>query len=135
MGGSRKSQLLFSCGVLLTLANPAWADFVGIVTNTKNDPDTVALCNNAEGASVPFPLTVCNIFATFDDLLDQLLGIENADLQVYDGKTPDVFFHHPDGNSAYSPRCEELPDDHGITCPGSRTLTTRRRNCWDWKTN
>lgn len=105
MGGSRKSQILFSCGVALILAQPTWADFVGIVTTTRDDPDTVALCNNAEGDFVPFPLTVCNIFAIFDDPYDRLLGIENADLQVYDGKTPDVFFQHPLNPAVIAPTC------------------------------
>ncbi len=105
MGGSRKSQLLFSCGVVLILAQPAWADFIGIIATTKDDPDTVALCNNAEGDLVPFPLTVCNIFAAFDAPLDRLLGIEITDLQVYDGKTPDVFFQHPFNSAVIAPTC------------------------------
>lgn len=105
MGGSKQLRFLFSCGVLLTLAQPAWADFVGIVTVTNDDPDTVALCNHAEGEHIPSPLTVCRVSAEFDDPADRLLSVGNADLQVFDREEPSVFFQHPFNGSNTAPIC------------------------------
>lgn len=109
MGGRKNLQIFFSCGLGLALVHSAAADFVGIVTVIKDDPDTVALCNNAEGDSVPFPLTVCNVLVAFDSHIDRLLGVENADLQVYDVRTPAVFFQHPFGaDTAYACLFQEV---------------------------
>jgi len=122
MGGRTKLQIFFSCVLGLALAQSAAADFVGIVTVTKDDPDTVALCNNAEGSSVPFPLAVCNVLVAFDNHIDRLLGVENADLQVYDGKTPDVFFQHPFGSGSFSPACIFLPVMPDLVCDSFVTI-------------
>ncbi len=122
MGDRKKLQIFFSCGLSLALAQSAAADFIGIVTVTKDDPDTVALCNNAEGDFVPFLLTVCNISAAFDAPNDRLLGIENADLQVYDGKTPDVFFQHPFNFTPFSPACATIPAFPDLICDSFVTI-------------
>ena len=98
------------CGIVLTIAPSASADFVGVTTVIKDDPDIEFLCTQANGQFVPGPLTVCNVFAVFDDPSDRLLTVQ-VDLQVYDGQTPDVFFQHPaTANSPYSPGCNQITD-------------------------
>ncbi len=93
------------CCINLTLARSASADYVGVTTVNKDDPDTAFLCTQGNGDFVPGPLTVCNVYAVFDDPADRLLSVAYADLQVYNGANPDVFFHHPFGNGVFSPSC------------------------------
>ena len=93
------------CGICLTIAASASADYVGVTTLTKDDPDTEFLCTQGNGDFVPGPLTVCNVYAAFDDPADRLLSVGNADLQVYNGKNPDVFFQHPLNATVFSPSC------------------------------
>ncbi|MCH8968697.1 MAG: hypothetical protein IIA66_06235 [Planctomycetes bacterium] len=95
------------CCISLTVAPSASADFVGVTTVIKDDPDTVALCNSGAG---PFnfgfgPISVCNVFAVFDNPDNALLSVGNADLQVYDGVSPSVFFQHPFNFVVTSPSC------------------------------
>ncbi len=92
------------CGICLTIAASASADFVGVTTVIKDDPDTEFLCTQGNGDFVPGPLTVCNVFAVFDDPSDRLLSVQ-ADLQVYNGESPDVFFQHPFNAVVFSPSC------------------------------
>ena len=94
------------CGcIYLTVAPSASADFVGVTTVIKDDPDTAFLCTEGNGKFVPGPLTICNIFAAFDDPTDRVLSVGNADLQVYNGAKPDVFFQHPFNVVVTAPRC------------------------------
>ena len=79
----------------LTVVPSASADFVGATTVIKDDPDIEFLCTQGNGVFVPGPLTVCNVFVSYDNPADRLLAVGNVDLQVYDGQTPDVFFQHP----------------------------------------
>ena len=104
------------CGICLTIAASASADFVGVITVTKDDPDTEFLCTQGNGEYVPGPLTVCNVYATFDDPADRLLSVVNGDLQVYNGAKPDVFFQHPLNPSAYPPACLDIPDSPDLIC-------------------
>ncbi|MCH7688346.1 MAG: hypothetical protein IH899_16970, partial [Planctomycetes bacterium] len=98
MSNVKKVLTLVACScICLTVATSASADFLAAKTVIKGDPDTVFLCNEANGDFVPFSLTVCNVFANFSDPNDQLLNIGNSDLQVFDGANPDVFYHHPFG--------------------------------------
>ena len=71
----------------------------------KDDPDTEFLCTQGNGDFVPGPLTVCNVFAVFDNPADRLVSVGNADLQVYNGANPDVFFQHPLNPSVIAPLC------------------------------
>ncbi len=96
MGGLRKLQVSVCCGVLLALAHPAWADFVGVVAMSKEEPET-AICRQTDDDFIPYPLTVCKVLVAFDDPDDRLLSVGNADLQVYNAGEPDVFFQHPFG--------------------------------------
>ncbi len=94
--------LTICCCICLTMAASASADFVGVTTVIKDDAETAFQCTQGNGDFVPGPLTVCNVFAVFDDPADRLLSVFNADLQVYDGENPDVFYHHPfGGNTPY----------------------------------
>ncbi len=79
---------------ILLITTSASADFVGVTTVHKDDPDTDALCTQAGGEFVFFPLTVCNVYAAFDVGADRLLNIGNADLQVWSGGNPGVFYQH-----------------------------------------
>ena len=65
--------LLACCCIVLTIIPSAAADFVGVTTVTRDDPDTEFLCTHGNGDFVPGPLTVCNVFAVFDDPDDRLL--------------------------------------------------------------
>ena len=107
--------LLACCCIILTTAPSASADFVGVTTVIKDDPDTDFQCTQGNGAFVPGPLTVCNVYAKFDDPTDRLLSVGNADLQVYNGAKPDVFFQHPLG-SRYPPPCLDIPDSPDLIC-------------------
>ena len=91
----RAITLATCCCIILTTAPSASADFVGVTTVIKDDPDTEFLCTQGNGNNVRGPLTVCNVFVSYDNPADRLLAVGNVDLQVYDGQTPDVFFQHP----------------------------------------
>ena len=93
------------CCIVLTIAPSASADFVGVTTVIKDDPDTEFLCTQGNGDFVPGPLTVCNVFAAFDNPANELLNVGNADLQVYNGANPDVFFQHPFNFIPFAPPC------------------------------
>ncbi len=97
--------LLACCCIVLTIAASASADFVGVTTVNKDDPDTEFWCTQGNGVFVPGPLTVCNVYAAFDDPNNRLLSVGNADLQVYNGANPDVFFQHPFNFTPFSPSC------------------------------
>jgi len=102
-----KSPITFlaCCCIILTIAPSASADFVGVTTVIKDDPDTDLLCTQGTGPNIPGPLTVCNVFVAFDDPDDVLLSVGNADLQVYNGQNPDVFFQHPLNFAVTAPPC------------------------------
>ena len=96
---------LACCCIVLTIAPSASSDFVGVTTVIKDDPDTEFLCTQGNGDFVPGPLTVCNVFAAFDNPDNVLLAVGNGDLQVYNGESPDVFFQHPFNAFISSPAC------------------------------
>ncbi|MCH8851717.1 MAG: hypothetical protein IID41_03585 [Planctomycetes bacterium] len=112
-------------------ADSARADYVGLVHVTKADDDTVNLCNNGNGDLVPEPLDVCNVLAEFDNPVDRLLSVGNADVSTSD---PSGYFQHTFGNPFTAPACNLLgvfPDlicDSFITigwkCNGSPDFTT-----------
>ena len=105
--------LLTCCCIILTIAPPASADFVGVTTAYKDDPETDFQCTQGNGAFVPSPLAVCNVFAGFDNPNDALLSVGNAELQVYNGAVPGVFYQHPLNFDPTSPACaliEAVPD-------------------------
>ena len=110
------------CCIVLTLAASASADFVGVTTAIKDDPDTEFLCTLGNGDFVPGPLTVCNVFAVFDSPDDALRSVGNADLQVYNGAIPDVFFQHTFGNGDKSPSCNLLVVFPDLICDSFVTI-------------
>ena len=110
------------CGMCLTIAASASADFVGVTTVIKDDPDTAFLCTEGNGKFVPGPLTVCNVFAAFDDPTDRLLWVGDADLQVYNGAKPDVFFQHPFNFHDVAPLCSQLPALPDLICDSFVTI-------------
>ena len=101
----RAIKLATCCGICLALAPSASADFIGVTIANQDDPATQFYCTEANGPSVPGPLTVCHVYAAFDDPADRLLSLGNADLQVYSGATPDVFFQHPFNFVPIAPSC------------------------------
>ena len=94
-----------SLACILLITTSASADFVGVTTVNKDDPSTNLLCTQGNGEHVPGPLTVCNVFAAFDDPDDVLVGVGNADLQAYNGANPDVFYQHPFDFNVVAPSC------------------------------
>ena len=101
---------------ILLITPSASADYIGVTTVNKIDPDTEFLCTQGNGAFVPGPLTVCNVFAAFDHPDNVLVSVGNADLQVYDGQNPDVFFHHPLNFTPASPVCAAIPAFPDLIC-------------------
>ncbi len=110
------------CGIYLTVAPSASADYVGVTTVNKDDPDTEFLCTQGNGIFVPGPLTVCNVYAVFDDPDDLLLNVGNADLQVYNGAIPDVFFQQPPHFTSTSPPCPAIPFTPDLICDSFVTI-------------
>ena len=108
--------LAICCCIYLTVAPSASADFVGVTTVIKDDPDTEFLCTQGNGDFVPGLLTVCNVFAVFDESDDYLLSVAHADLQVYNGPEPDVFFQHPLNLTSFSPDCAAIPAFPDLIC-------------------
>ena len=94
-----------SVACILLITTSASADFVGVTTVIKDDPDTEFFCTQGNGDFVPGPLTVCNVYAAFDDPNNTLLSVGNGDLQVYNGQNPDVFYQHPLNFVVTSPSC------------------------------
>ncbi len=107
--------LAICCCIYLTVAPSASADFVGVTTVIKDDPETEFLCTQGNGIFVPGPLTVCNFYAVFDDPADRMLTAE-TDLQVYNGENPDVFFQHLFNFSPISPACGAIPAFPDLIC-------------------
>ncbi len=105
-----------SVACILLITAFASADYVGVTTVNKDDPDTEFLCTQGNGDFVPGPLTVCNVFVAFDDPADRLLSVVNGDLQVYNGAKPDVFFQHPLNPAPYPPACLDIPDSPDLIC-------------------
>ncbi|MCZ6651932.1 MAG: hypothetical protein O7D91_02765 [Planctomycetota bacterium] len=110
----------------MTVAPSASADFVGVTTVIKDDPDTEFLCTQGNGDFVPGPLTVCNVFAIFDNPNDVLISVGNTDLQVYNGESPDVFFQHPVNGTVFSPLCSLIGFLPDLICD---TFITIGYNC------
>ena len=109
--------LLACCCMVLTTAPSASADFVGVTSVFPDDSDTVNLCTEGNGDFVPGPLTVCNVYAVFDDPADRLLSAGFADLQVYNGANPDVFYQHPAQEAAgvvRAPGCSQFDPPFGF---------------------
>ncbi len=110
-----------SVACILLITTSASADFTGVTTVNKDDPQTDDLCTQGNGFFVPGPLTVCNVYAVFGNPNDTLLAVGNADLQVYNGATPDVFYQHPASDAVNSPRA---PGCNNITAPPHLVLRT-----------
>ncbi len=99
------------CCINLTVAPSASADFVGVVVSRNTDADTTNLCTNANGPFVPVPLTVCSVSIAFDEVGDKLLSVAFADLQVFNGRTPDVFYQNPfSSTDGTAPSCAWVAD-------------------------
>ena len=75
-----KRFVLTIAGVCLTFAASASAEFIGVNAVNKIDSDTTSQCTNADGPFVLGPLTVCNVFAQFDDPTDQVLSWRKGDV-------------------------------------------------------
>ncbi len=118
--------LLACCCIVLTIAPSASADFVGVTSVLPDDPDTADLCTAGNGQFVPpGGLTVCNVYAVFDDPADRLQSAGNADLQVYNGANPDVFFQHliqEFANIVRSPLCSEFDRFPDLICDSHITI-------------
>ncbi|MCH8828104.1 MAG: hypothetical protein IID45_00850, partial [Planctomycetes bacterium] len=108
--------LLACCCICLTMVPSASADYVGVTTVNKDDPETDFQCTQGNGEFVPGPLTVCNVYARFDHPADHLIAVGNANLQVYNGAIPDVFFQHPFNFAAPAPDCALIPIFPDLIC-------------------
>ncbi len=118
-----RTRVSLSVVYILLITPSASADFVGVTTVNKDDPDTEFLCTQGNGDNVPGPLTICNVFAAFDDPDDRLLTAAIADLQVYNGANPDVFFQHPfNFNGSTSPDCDLIPAFPDLICDSFITI-------------
>ena len=108
---------------LSLFAPSASADFVGVVVSRNTDADTTNLCTNANGPFVPVPLTVCSVSIAFDEVGDKLLSVAFADLQIFNGRTPDVFFQHPLGSiESTPPECDLVRVIPDLICDSFITI-------------
>ena len=106
-------------------APSASADFVGVVVERNTDADTTNLCTNANGPNVLVPLTVCSVSIAFDEVGDKLLSVGFADLQVFNGRMPDVFYHHPFSVPSFpssAPLCAWIPVFPDLICDSFVTI-------------
>ena len=101
MSNLNKVLGLCVCCLCLTASNAALAEYTGLVHITKADPDTVDLCNKANGQFVDFPLDVCNVYAEFDNPVDRMLSAGDADITASNG----LFFQHPLNPAVIAPTC------------------------------
>jgi hypothetical protein len=108
----------FLCIVALSASRSASADFVGLTATHKAD---LPICQDTENEYIDVPLTVCNVFAGFDDPLDELSLVQSADIQVFDGPNPDVFFQHDIGNLRYPP-CSLIELYPSLVCDSFVTI-------------
>ena len=122
MSDWKSSITLLACCVYLTVAPSASADYVGVTTVNPDDPDTDFQCTQGNGAFVPGPLTVCNVYARFSDPADSFYSVDTADLQVYNGAIPDIFFSHPFNYPPSSPACAAIPAFPDLTCDSFVTI-------------
>ncbi len=113
-------KLVILCTGCLSLmaADSALADYVGLVHVTKADADTVNLCNNATGDSVPDPLDVCNILAQFTNPVDRLLSVGNADITASNG----LYFQHQFNFTVISPACPAVAVFPDLICDSFVTI-------------
>ncbi len=111
-----------SVACILLITAFASADYVGVTTVIKDDPDTDFLCTQGNGDFVPGPLTICNVYARFDHPADHLIAVANANLQVYNGAIPDVFFQHPFNFAAPAPDCALIPIFPDLICDSFVTI-------------
>ncbi len=88
MSDVKKILTLLACCVFLTVPTTTSAEFVGVVSEIKTDADTLSLCGEDLG------LTICNVYAQFDEDDDALASVAFADIQVTDGAKPGVFYQH-----------------------------------------
>jgi hypothetical protein len=116
-----RTQLAVSCCLCVTAAQPALADFVGAQAVIVSNPDVDSLCVQANGANVPFPLQICQVFLVFSDPTDRLLSVGNADIQVFSGVKPGVFFQNPFGSDT-APNCSLLPVFPDLVCDSYVTI-------------
>jgi len=104
-------------------APSALADFVGVVVSRNTDADTTHLCTNANGPLVPVPLTVCSVSIAFDEVGDKLLSVGFTDLQVFNGRTPDVFYQNAGSSTdGTAPSCALLDVFPDLICDSFITI-------------
>ncbi len=118
MSNLNKVLGLCTCCLCLMVGNTALADYTGLVHVTKADDDTVNLCNNANGNSVPEPLDVCNVLAGFDNPVDRFLAVGDADITASNG----VYFQHPFNFGATSPDCALITPFPDLICDSFVTI-------------
>jgi len=117
MNDRKTTITLLACwGIFLPVSPPASAEFVGVTTVIKDDPETDFQCTQGNGINVPGPLTVCNVSAAFDGASNVLLSVGSADLQVFNGAVPDVFYQHPFNFPVVSPSCVFIPIFPDVIC-------------------
>ncbi|MCH8914021.1 MAG: hypothetical protein IIA33_10700, partial [Planctomycetes bacterium] len=101
MNGWKTTITFLACCVCLTISTSASADYIGLTTVNKDDPDTAFFCTQGNGDFVPGPLTLCNVFATFNNPVDRLLSVGDADIVASNG----LFFQHPFNPVVTAPSC------------------------------
>ncbi len=113
---SRRFSAWCCCCLCLMATRYASADYVGIEIEPKSD---LAICQDASEPDIPFPLSVCNIYATFDDPIDRLLSVAYADITTTD---PNGYYHHPLDNGNISPACNLIPLFPTLVCDSFVTI-------------
>lgn len=113
-GNTRLTPLLcLLCFVTLSASQSASADFVELMVTNKAE---LPICQDTEDESIDIPLMVCNVYAAFDDPLDELSLVDSAEIQAFRGPKPDVFFQHFYGIGDTSPSCPLQDQFPSLAC-------------------
>jgi len=124
MSDVKKVLTLVACGcICLMVATSASADFTGVNSVNKGEPgsDIDVICNQGLG------LTVCNLYAVFDDPLNRLISIGDSDMQVYQGApvpgNEDVFYQNPlNFSGSTAPACANILPFPDVVCDSFVTI-------------
>ncbi len=101
----------FACGVLsLVMAQSALADFVGVEAEIRTD---LPICQATDSPNIEVPLSVCDVYAVFDDPADRLLSVGNNGVYTTDSQD---FYQHPFNFTPFSPACAAIPVFPDLVC-------------------
>ncbi len=104
------------CLLCLTVVPQTFGDFVGVEAEIRTD---LPICQDPDSPFVGEPLTVCGVYAVFDDPADRLLSVVNNGIETTDA---DGFYQHPFNFTPFSPACAAIPSFPDLVCDSFITI-------------